>query len=235
MRVFIVFAHHEPSSFNGAMVRAAKRRLLTAGHEVMLSDLHLMAFDPVSDRRNFNSVANPARLDQQVEERRAAAEGGFVPAIAAEIEKLLWCDLLILQFPVWWMGMPAIMKGWIDKVFALDIAYGGGRWFDRGRLSGKSAMLSLTVGGDADAYSRDGLYGPIDLITHPINHGVLGFTGFSVIEPFVVYGPGRMSEADRIATLADYADFVGRIEQAPRLPQLRSEEFDGFVCRRSAI
>ena len=234
MRVFIVYAHHEPSSFNGAMVRTAQSALTAAGHLVRVTDLYAAEFDPVSDRRNFTSVADPSRLDQQVEERLAAAAGGFAPAVAEEMEKLAWCDLLILQFPVWWMGMPAIMKGWIDKVFALGVAYGGGRWFDHGRLAGKSAMLSLTVGGGAEAYSPDGLYGPVDLITHPINHGVLAFTGFSVIEPFIVYGPGRMSVGERAATLARYTGFLERIEQAPRLPQLASAEFDGFVRRLPA-
>ena len=68
MRVLIVHAHHEPSSFNGAMTREAAAALAAAGHEVVVSDLYAMGFDPVSDRRNFTSVADPAALKQQAEE-----------------------------------------------------------------------------------------------------------------------------------------------------------------------
>ena len=231
MRVLIVYAHHEAQSFNSAMRRTAERALLAAGHDVCVSDLYEMGFDPVSDRRNFTTVANPHRLDQQAEERLAASEGGFAPDVAVEIQKLLWCDLLILQFPVWWMGMPAIMKGWIDRVLALGVAYGGGRWFDQGKMVGKRAMLAITLGGPAIAYTDRGIYGPIDIVTQPLNHGVLGFVGFSVIEPFIVYGPGRMIDAQRAEILDSYAERLRHIDRAPLVPQLRSADYDGFVLR----
>ena len=234
MRVLIIYAHHEPTSFNGGMLDVARSTLTAAGHELCVSDLYAMGFDPVSDRRNFTTIANPIRLDQQEEERLASAVDGFAADVAAEIEKLAWCDLLILQFPVWWMGPPAIMKGWIDRVFALGVAYGGGRWFDRGRLSGKSAMLAITVGGDKSVYSRDGMYGSIEIVTHSINHAILGFSGFSVIEPFVVYGPGRMTRDERRAELGRYATQLRDIEIAPRLPQIRSVDFGSPAEKRSA-
>ena len=111
MKVFIVHAHHEPSSFNGSLTRAAVASLRDAGHEVQLSDLYEMNFDPVSDRRNFTTVKDPNRLKQQVEEEHASMVNGYVPELQAEMDKLAWCDVLILQFPLWWLGMPAILKG----------------------------------------------------------------------------------------------------------------------------
>ncbi len=116
MHVFIVHAHHEPASFNGAMTREASAALLEAGHEVVVSDLYAMRFDPVSDRRNFTTVADPAYLKQQAEEALASAQGGFAPSLQAEMDKLAWRDILVFQFPIWWLGMPAIMKGWIDAI-----------------------------------------------------------------------------------------------------------------------
>src|SRR6266481_1407299 len=79
VRVFIVHSHHEPKSFNGAMTREAVAALIAAGHEVKVSDLYAMGFDPVSDRRNFTSVADPAHLKQQAEEAHATAHNGFAP------------------------------------------------------------------------------------------------------------------------------------------------------------
>src|SRR5215469_18028323 len=77
LRFFIVHAHHEPTSFNGAMTREAVAALQAAGHEVVVSDLYAMGFDPVSDRRNFVTVANPERLRQQSEEAYASEHDGF--------------------------------------------------------------------------------------------------------------------------------------------------------------
>jgi NAD(P)H dehydrogenase (quinone) len=117
MRVFIVHAHPEPMSFNGALTRTATETLRAHGHEVIVSDLYAADFNPVSDRRNFVTVQ----------------DADFAPEIAAEMEKLFWCDALILQFPLWWFGLPAILQGWADRVFASGgRIYGGGKWYDRG-------------------------------------------------------------------------------------------------------
>jgi NAD(P)H dehydrogenase (quinone) len=204
MRVFIVHAHHEPSSFNGALTHTALSALAEEGHEAKLSDLYRMPFDPVSDRRNFRTVADPDRLRQQTEESYASAHDGFVPELQAEMDKLAWCDLLIFQFPLWWLGMPAIMKGWVDRVFAAGRAYGGGRWFESGVFAGKRAMCSVTVGGSAERYSKDGLYPPIEEILMPIHLGIFGFVGFTVIDPFVVYAPNHIDDKARSEYLQLY-------------------------------
>jgi NAD(P)H dehydrogenase (quinone) len=215
LNVLIVHAHHEPASFNNAMTAVAVNALSGAGHEVRVSDLYAMAFDPVSDRRNFLTTANADRLDQQAEERHAAKHDGFAPDVAGEMEKVAWCDLVLFQFPLWWMGMPAIMKGWIDRVFALGFAYGDGRWFDRGWLAGKRAMLSVTVGGSAETYGDRGLYGSIDSILEPIHHGVLRFVGLSVMTPFVVHAPGRIDHQERARVLRRYATELQGIAARP--------------------
>lgn len=229
MNVLIILAHHEPSSFNAAMANLGVSTLLEAGYDVRLSDLYKMDFDPVSDRRNFKHVANPDRLSQQAEERFAADNDGFDPLLQVEIDKLRWCDLVIFQFPIWWLGMPAIMKGWVDRVFAVGVAYGGGHWFDRGVLSDKRAMLSVTIGGPEAAYSDQGIYGPIRNILYPINHGILGFVGFDVIEPFIIYGPGRMDEQQRAEALDAYRDRLLAIQDTALLPKTMSDDYVNFI------
>jgi NAD(P)H dehydrogenase (quinone) len=174
MRVFIVHAHPEPMSFNGAMTRAASAALQEAGHEVIVSDLYAMGFDPVSGRHNFTTVSDPKVYRQQAEEAYAAAHDGFAPELQREMDKLFWCDALILQFPLWWFGLPAILKGWVDRVFASGgRIYGGGKWYDRGVFAGKRAMIAATIGGPASMYSEHGLNGAIATILFPINHGIL--------------------------------------------------------------
>jgi len=81
MRIFIVHAHHEPTSFNSAMINVAITSLRAADHnEVVVSDLYAMSFDPVSDRCNFVTVKDPGQLKQRNEESYASESNGFVPA-----------------------------------------------------------------------------------------------------------------------------------------------------------
>ncbi len=106
--------------------------------------------------------------------------------------------------------MPAILKGWVDRVYAYGFAYGVGehsdmRWGDRygeGTLAGKRAMLIVTTGGWESHYAPRGINGPIDDVLFPIQHGILHYPGFDVLPPFVVYRSGRM-DADRFAQIRD--------------------------------
>lgn len=235
MNVFIVYAHHEPASFNGAMLTIARDTLAEAGHAVMVSDLYAMGFDPVSDRRNFVTVKDPAVLNQQAEEAYANEHGGFADELKAEHAKLAWCDLLVLQFPLWWLGMPAILKGWVDKVFSIGHAYGGGRWFDHGRLAGKRAMCVVSTGGLEPVFSDAGVYGSIETVLYPVHRGILGFCGFTVLSPFMAYGPARLSEAQRRNILADYRERLLNLDNAALIGTPKMEDYDGFILKSTTV
>jgi len=234
MRVFIVHAHPEPHSFNGALTRAATEALSETGHEVVVSDLYSAGFNPVSDRRNFLTVHDSKVFRQQAEEAHAAAHDGFAPDLVAEMDKLFWCDALILQFPLWWFGLPAILKGWVDRVFASGgRIYGGGKWYDRGVFRGRRAMCSVTVGGTSSMYSEQGLNGPITDILFPINHGMLYFTGFTVIEPFLVHAPARMTDEERTAVLVRYRERIMSLATASTVTYERLADYDEHYVLKS--
>ncbi len=108
MNVFIVYAHPEPASFNGAMKDTAVEVLTKAGHAVRVSDLVAMEFKAVSDARDFPQPANPERLVVPAEQRAALANGSTSPDIAAEHAKVAWADHIIFQFPMWYYGFPAM-------------------------------------------------------------------------------------------------------------------------------
>jgi len=235
MRVLIVHAHHEPASFNGALTREATTALRTARHEVVVSDLYGERFDPVSDRRNFVTVLDKDRLKQQGEEEHASRNDGYERALQAEMDKVAWCDVMIFQFPLWWLGLPAILKGWVDRVFAVGRAYGGGRYFSRGVFAGKRAMCSVTIGGPSAAYSTRGAYGPVEPILYPIHHGIFAFVGFEVIEPFVVHAPSRMTEEERAAVLARYRGRALGLRSAPAMPMLDIDRYEGLVLNEQAM
>jgi NAD(P)H dehydrogenase (quinone) len=218
MNILLVFAHPEPQSFNGAMLRTAVATLEAAGHQVQVSDLYAQPFEPVSDRRNFTTVQDAAYFKQQREELYATAHHGFAAEVEAELQKLAWCDVLIWQFPLWWFGVPAVLKGWVDRVFAMGRAYGAGQFYENGVFRGKRALLSLTTGSGspAEAYQPGGLQGDLLGILRPIHRGMLQFTGFTVLAPHVVYGPARQSDEQRATELVNWAARLpGLAEEAP--------------------
>ena len=213
MNVFLINAHAEPKSFNGAMFRAAHETLQAAGHSVSVSDLYAMKFDPVSDRRNFTTVKDAEYFKQQIEEMHATEVGGFAPDVEAELRKMEACDLMIWQFPLWWFGVPGVLKGWVDRVFAMGRTYGGERFYENGVFKGKRALLSLTTGGPGVVYEKGGWNGDIHAILRPIQRGMLRFVGFDVLAPHIVYSPVRITAEERTAALDAWASRLRRIEQ----------------------
>jgi NAD(P)H dehydrogenase (quinone) len=206
MNVLVVFAHPEPKSFNGALFETAVNTLTAAGHTVVTSDLYAMNFDPSSSRANFMEQKDPDFFKPQLEERHATAAHTFTPELEAEIRKLEVADLVIFQFPLWWFSLPAILKGWVDRVFAMGRAYGSGRIYDKGFFVGKRAMLSLTTGGFEPSYVDGGEEGDILGILRPIHRGIFQFTGFSVLAPAIFYGPARVEPSQRKQWLDQWAD-----------------------------
>ena len=215
MKVFIVFAHAEPRSFNGALLDTARDTLRAAGHTVTISDLYAMKFNPVSDRRNFTSVKDPDYFKQQIEEMHASEVHGFAPDIEAELRKMEECDLMIWQFPLWWFGLPGILKGWVDRVFVMGRTYGNERYYENGVFKGKRALLSLTTGGLPPNYLKGGWAGDIHAILRPIQRGMLRFIGFDVLAPNIVYGPVRITPEQRQAGLEAWAARLKGIENEP--------------------
>jgi NAD(P)H dehydrogenase (quinone) len=126
--------------------------------------------------------------------------------IRAEQKKVLWADVLILQFPLWWFSLPAIIKGWVDRVFAMGFAYGGGRVYDTGVFKGKQAMLVLTTGGAASSYTSNGRNDELSKNLFHIEHGILFFTGFTVLPRFVAWSVARASPEERQKYLNEYRD-----------------------------
>ncbi len=213
MKILLVYAHPEADSFNGALRDMTVKTLIELGHEVQVSDLYAMQFDPVSSRRNFTTVKNPDFLKLQYEEMHAAEHDGFAPDVAAEIAKLKWADLMIWQFPLWWFSVPAMLKGWVDRVFAMGSVYGYGHMYEDGMLRGKRALLSVTTGAGVDAYKPDGSNGDINAVLRPIQRGMLEFVGFEVLRPQIYYSASKVGQEQRQIWLQEWAARLAGIEQ----------------------
>ena len=213
MKVFIVYAHPEPKSFNGALFRTAKDVFREDGHEVQVSDLYAMGFNPVVSRKNYTTVKDPGTFKPQIEDMHATESGGFAPDIEAEIRKMEWCDFMLWQHPLWWFGLPAILKGWVDRCLRHGPHLRRGQALRNGVFKGKRAMLSLTTGGPAEAYAKGGFNGDIHAILRPIHRGILNFTGFDVLAPHIIFAPVRLRDDQRKDILEGYSRRLRQIEK----------------------
>jgi NAD(P)H dehydrogenase (quinone) len=232
MNILLVFAHPEPRSLNGALRDVAIRELEAQGNVVRVSDLYVSGWKAAVDLADFPGHEPDTRLKVAAASGVAFAAGALTADVKAEQQKLLWADAVILQFPLWWFTMPAILKGWVDRVFSYGFGYGVGehsdrRWGDRygeGRLAGKRAMLLVTAGGWEEHYSARGVNGPIDDLLFPINHGILYYPGFEVLPPLVIYQADRVDDTrfknaaekvrERMRTLATIRPIAYRPQNA---------------------
>lgn len=237
MNILIVFAHPEPKSLSASLRDVAIRELEAAGHQVEVSDLYAMQWKSQVDRADFPALASNERLLPVAASKTAFATGTLTDDVKAEIDKLQWADTLILQFPLWWFAMPAILKGWVDRVYAYGFAYGVGehsdrRWGDRygeGVMAGKRAMLIVAAGGWEEHYSARGVNGPIDDLLFPINHGVLYYPGYDVLPPFVIYSTDRLDELRFTATARKLRERMRTLETTPPIPYRKQNDGDYHI------
>lgn len=108
MRALVVYAHPVPESFGAALRDTVTEALEAGGHEVRLVDLNAIGFDPV----------------MSADERRLYHEPGVneLP-VADQIAHIKWCEMLVFVYPTWWYGLPAILKGWLDRVWVPHVSF----------------------------------------------------------------------------------------------------------------
>ncbi|MGN6415542.1 NAD(P)H-dependent oxidoreductase [Flexivirga sp.] len=118
----------------------------------------------------------------------ARCEGTLDPLVGHHQRLLQDADLIVLIFPLWWAGMPAVMKGWFDRVFTQGFAYGlhdaagNSRKDGDGAFAGKRGLVITTTGDRASAFGERGLNGNIHDLLFPITHGILWYTGIAALE-----------------------------------------------------
>lgn len=226
MKVLIVHAHYEAQSFNSALKNQAVKTLTEAGHEVQVSDLYAMNWNPVAAQADFATPDNPDYCVYALEQRKGYAAGSIAPDIQAEIAKVDWCDLLIFNAPIFWFSVPAILKGWIDRVFVSGHFYGGKRFYDQGGMAGKKALLTVTLGGQTHMFGPEAIHGEMETLLRPILRGALAYCGFTVLPPYVAYHVPYVADEQRQQMLQDYATHLRQVEQLEALSFPRLDDFD---------
>lgn len=226
MKVLIVHAHYEPQSFTTALKDQAVATLSAAGHEVRVSDLYAMQFNPVASAADFAERSDPDYCVYALEQRKGFENGTIAADIREEVAKVDWCDLLILNFPIFWFSVPAIMKGWIDRVFVSGRFYGGKRFYDQGGMRGKQAMLSFTLGGREHMFGPQAIHGELETMLRPILRGSLAYAGFTVLPPFAAYHVPYVTQESRQQILVEYAGRLNRLDDLTPLSFPSLDDFD---------
>jgi len=169
-RIFILNGHPGPSSITRQALDRYAAAALAAGHDMRLSQLADLAFDPDRGKAGY---ANAKPLE---------------PVLEQSLENIEWCSHFVLAFPLWWGGFPAKLKGWIDRVFVNGRTFTTEKTTSMGlpapMLEGRSARVIITS--DTPRSFLWLAYG--DAILRQTKRQILGFCGFKPVR-FTFFSP----------------------------------------------
>ncbi|WNS42876.1 NAD(P)H-dependent oxidoreductase [Paenibacillus sp. MMS20-IR301] len=186
MNHLIVYAHPHEGSFNHAILDTAVNALKSKGHEVHVRDLNKLGFNP---------VLTPA-------DTAALREGNAPADIAAEQEFLTKADVITFIYPIWWAGLPAILKGYVDRTFSYGFAYQYNAQGGVDKLfTGKKGVLVNTYGTPGEIYEAIGMNASLKQTS---DGGIFEFCGIEVVEHFLFGG---------VTTVATDEDRAGMLNQ----------------------
>ncbi|MBE2999655.1 NAD(P)H-dependent oxidoreductase [Nocardiopsis sp. HNM0947] len=201
-RAHWVYTHPRRDSLNRHLLRAGSAAL-SEQYDVTVSDLYADGFDPALGERDLGSLsAVPGNLAELTGD--AYARGEVEPDVRREQERLAAAELLVLQFPLWWYGPPAMLKGWVDRVLQTGFAQGEfdedtglPRRYGDGRLMGRKALVIVTAGDDRRTLGPRGVSGDLESLLFPLTHGALWYVGIETLDLHVVHDADGIDDAGR--------------------------------------
>lgn len=213
MHLMTVFAHPVRSSYPGAVMDAFHEPFAESGYSVDVLDLHAESFDPrftESDHGHF--------------------WGGLVPPGIADMHRRVEAaDRLAFVFPVYWWSMPAMMKGWIERVFTGDWAYQYGSGVaDRGKepLHGLLPSVPTTLLGVGGSKQRTyEKYGYGEAMHAQLDIGIFAYCGITDVDSHLIYDvEGEHNADNRVAGLVQARDIAAAFSSPSRKPRNAKEE-----------
>ena len=237
-----VHAHPRRRSLNGRLFQEGVQAL-SARYQVATSDLYAQGFDPVLGHRDLGNSPDGSGGDGGIAELvgDAFAQGRLPADVREEQAKLASAELLVLQFPLWWYGPPAILKGWFDRVLTAGFAYGDldpenglPRRYGDGGLLGRKALVVVTAGEDARSIGTRGISGDLDSLLFPLTHGTLWYVGIEALDLHGVHDAGTLGagglerEVERLRQRLRGID----AEPARRFRRLRDGDYAGTRALR---
>lgn len=198
--VLWISAHPSTDSLNHALTSEGIETLSASGTAVVHSDLYRMGWNPILDGESLGETAESFHATNSV--RRAYMDERMPADVCAEQDKIRAADAVVLQFPLWWYGVPAILKGWFDRVLHAGFAFGIDPQtrtrlrFENGPFRGKRALVITTLGDRPQAIGPRGKSGEIHELLFGLLHGTLAYTGFAVLEPLAIPSADRLTDSE---------------------------------------
>ena len=158
MKYLVIYSHPNKASFNNVIRETVIETLEKNGHEIKVRDLYENNFNPVLSASDFETFLS----------------GGTPDDIKAEQEYIKWAEKIIFISPIWWASFPAILKGYIDKIFSYGFAY---LYDENGPvplLTDKEGIFISTMGAPNEFYKEAGF---LDSFDKTQDIGILNFTG----------------------------------------------------------
>ena len=160
MSVLVILGHQRPGSFNHTIADVVVEELKSLGHEVVFHDLYAEKFDPILPQEEIK------------------CDGDLAPVIQRHCDEAIAADGFVVIHPNWWGMPPAVLKGWIDRVFRQGTIYGFSAAGVTSKLAGKRALVLTTSNTPRDDELR--LYGdPLENLWKNCIFGLLGVTDFA--------------------------------------------------------
>lgn len=165
MKNLIIYAHPNSVSLNHFFKQTVVESLEKKGEEVIVRDLNEINFNPVLS----------------LEDMHGQRMGKVAADIKTEQDFIAWADQLIFIYPIWWTGMPAIMKGFIDRVFSYGFAYRYDQGIQKGLLTGKRAIIINSHGKSNAEYEAMGMDKALALTS---DTGIFTYCGLEIQKHF---------------------------------------------------
>ena len=180
MKVLIVYAHPNPQSFNHAILESFTKGLAEAGHTYEVVDLYAIKFNPCLSGEDFGKFM----------------QGKVSDDVRDQQEKVSQANGLVFIHPVWWIGQPAILKGWIDRVFSMGFAYmlDEKTGHPQGLLKNQKALIINTTGGTEEESKT---MGGTDVLKKIEGDFMLKFTGIGNVQHVLFYNVIMTDDATR--------------------------------------
>ena len=188
MKNLIVYAHPNPASLNHFFKQIVVETLENSNQEIVVRDLNEINFNPVLSLDDMNGQ----RMGQ------VAAD------VSKEQDFITWSDRIIFVYPIWWTGMPAIMKGYIDRVFSYGFAYRYDQGIQKGLFTGKKAIIINSHGKSNEEYAESGMDKALALTS---DKGIFNYCGFEIEQHFY------FDKADR-ASLENISEWENQIKSS---------------------
>lgn len=193
MNILVVFSHPNSNSFGKSIVDTIVKSAEAKGDNVKVRDLYSIKFDPVLKLSDFKALNN-----------------GNTPADIKEEQKhIKWSDLIIFVYPVWWTGLPSMLKGYVDKVFSSGFAY---KYVDGnpvGLLKEKKGLLICTTGTPNHIYEENGMHNSMKQTT---DVGIFNFCGIQVIDHMFFGAVPYVSDETRKNYLKEVEKVISEIK-----------------------